>query len=444
MTGYLHSRAPWTELAMRREAWARLICDTRSAGRYLLPGRDLEFLPNFTDLGETEVHDFLNKLDSHGGSVELLASAYWLSQPEVENFIFTDLPVLLRGLGHGSRSSPPSVEPTFKGRVLWQETILGRLSGAVPRGRYLVQHVEKSADIPENRLLKLFLTRIVSASTEMARRGTGALPVRFATIRDAATKALSNTYIQGVELEHRLSSRMINTAIRHRDPRYSKLALLAKDFDASIMRGKWAQIVELLQKGWLSPVSSDDLFELYALILVIQAVETGLGFGPPVSYGLIQRGRSAVASFHDAARGLKAELYFDQVPSGIFKSTSEYMQIVKTYKGISAQERRPDMLIRFSSPLGERRALIEIKETEDPAYIRDSIYKVLGYLRDFSSIWDNVPDQQPKALLLFPSGITPTDRITDIAIVSVDQNDDLVNALSHVSAPITPDRNQAS
>lgn len=417
-------------MASRRETWARAICDTASAGRYLLPGHDIEFLPSFSDGGEVDVQEFLDRLDDRGGSIELLAIAYWLSQPEVGQFIFRDLPILLKNLGHGSRSSPPSVEPSFKGRVLWQETVMGRLSGAVPRGRYLVQHVEKSADIPENRLLKLLLTRIVSSASEMARRGTGALPQRFADIRDAAARGLSNTYLQGVELEHRIGSRMLATALRHRDPRYSRLAHLARDFDQAVIRGKWAQLIELLRKGWLAPVSSDDLFELYTLILVMQAIESNLGFGEPVSYGLIQRGRSAVATYHHPDRPVKAEIFFDQVPSGIFRTTSEYLKIVGSHDGVTGQERRPDIIVRFSDGTAERRILVEVKETEDPAYIRDSAYKVMGYMRDFTEVWDRLANQVPKALLVFPTGIAPKGAPADIVLVSSDRADDLASALS--------------
>ncbi|MBY0282343.1 MAG: hypothetical protein K2W81_00110 [Sphingomonas sp.] len=433
-------------MTSRRETWARAICDTASAGRYLLPGRDLEFLPAFEDGGEVDVQAFLERLDDRGGSVELLASAYWLSQPEVEQFILRDLPVLLKNLGHGSRSSPPSVEPTFKGRVLWQDTILGRLSGAVPRGRYLVQHVEKSADIPENRLLKLFLTRIVSAANEMARRGTGALPQRFAGIRDAAARALSNTYLQGVELEHRINARMLATAIRHRDPRYSRLAHLARDFDQAVIRGKWAQILELLRKGWLAPVASEDLFELYVLILVMQSIEADLGFGEPQSYGLIQRGRSAVATY-TRPDGVKAEIFFDQVPSGIFGGSSEYLQLVGAHHGITAQERRPDISVRFSAGAAERRVLVEVKESEDPAYMRDSVYKVLGYLRDFASIWAGLEDQLPKAVLVFPTAVAPKGAPAEMVLVSSDRADDLSAALRGALGDLTdgiPEAGQAA
>ena len=416
-------------MASRRETWARAICDTASGGRYLMPGRDLEFLPAFTDGSDVDVQSFLTRLDDRGGSFELLASAYWLSQPQVEQFILHDLPVLLKNLGHGSRSSPPSVEQAFKGRVLWQETILGRLSGAVPRGRYLIQHTEKSADIPENRLLKLFLTRIMMAAKDMGRRGTGALPQRFASIRETAARGLSNTYLQGVELEHRISARMLSTAIRHRDRRYSHLAHLARDFDQAVIRGKWAQILELLRKGWLAPVSSEDLFELYALILVMQAIEGDLGFGEPKAYGLIQRGRSAVATYC-RADGISAEVFFDQVPSGIFKDCgSEYQQLIGAHEGVAGSERRPDIIVRFKSGLDERRVLVEVKETEDAAYIRDSVYKVMGYLRDFAGIWSGIQHQLPKAILVFPANIAPKGAPGDIVMVSADRAADLASAL---------------
>lgn len=416
-------------LESRREKWAQAICDTSSAGRYLLPGRDVEFLPAFSDGGQLDIQAFLERLDGLGGGIELLAGAYWLSQPEVQSFVFQDLPILLKNLGHGSRSSPPSVETTFKGRVLWQETSMGRLSGAIPRGRYLVQHVEMSADIPENRLLKLLLTKILSTASEMSRRGNGALPQRFASIRDTVERALGNTYLKSVELEHRTSARMLTTARRHRDRRYSRLAQLAQDFDHAIVRGKWAQIIELLRKGWLAPISSDDLFELFTLILVMQIVEVELGFGEPYSYGLIQRGRHAVASYRHSAGHMRAEIFFDQVPSGVFGNASEYLDLVASHDGLTGQERRPDMILRFTNGVNERRVLIEVKETEDPVYIRDSTYKVIGYLRDFTTIWDELLEQFPKALVVFPTGINPKAAWGDIAMVSSDRRNDLAAAL---------------
>ena len=44
----------------------------------------------------------------------------------------------------------------------------------------------------------------------------------------------------------------------------------------------------------------------------MQAVEDELGFGKPQAYGLIQRGRSAIATYR-REDGVKAEIFFDQV-----------------------------------------------------------------------------------------------------------------------------------
>lgn len=431
----------------RREAWVQRIYETGNVGRYLLPGRDLEFLPAQIDFRESDIRDFLEKLDSAGASTELLASAYWLSQPEVETFFYQDLPVLLRNLGHGSQSSPPKIEPNFKGRVLWQETIMGRFSGAVPRGRYVVSHVEKSADIPENQLLKKFLHSVARTSSEMARRGAVSLPAHFNSIRDVTNKALSNSYLQAVTLPPRFSARMLNTARRHRDFRYSRLARLAQDFDAAVLRGKWGQIIELLQKGWLAPVTSADLFELYSLIIILRMLEFDFGYGPPTSYGLIQRGRSAVAIFVHETSGVLAEVFFDQVPSGIFGCKSEYLNTASAYMGISAQERRPDIIIKFKVGAIERRVIVEIKESEDPAYMRDSIYKVLAYLRDFSGIWREIPDQRPKAILMFPTGVTSRDAKQaqqDIWLVSADEPAALKAAITDAIIGCTAVQNQGA
>ena len=410
----------------RREMWARLICDSASAGRYLLPGNDLEYAPTVFEDGQVDIQDFLMRLDDRGGSREVLASAYWLSQPVVRTFLLNDLPSLLRNLGHGSLTSPPSIEPTFKGAVLWQETIMGRFSGIIPRGRYLVSIVEKSADLPENRLLKLFLSRIVKLSAELGRRGTGTLPNQFAIMRDAAERALSNSYLQAVKLEHRSTARMIQTARRNRDHRYSRLAQLSQDFEQAVIRGKWGQMIAMLSKGWLAPINSEDLFELYSLILLMETLKGDLGFGPPESYGLIQRGRASVASYVHPMSGVHADVYFDQTPRAIIGCSSEYLDTVAAHDGVSGQERRPDILLRLTTPSSERILLIEVKESEDPSYIRDSLYKVFGYIHDFSSIWAHCPEQSPKAVVVFPTGVAPkTIPGREVIMISADRTSDL-------------------
>jgi hypothetical protein len=84
------------------------------------------------------------------------------------------------------------------------------------------------------------------------------------------------------------------------------------------------------------------------------------------------------------------------------------MSLSGDYEGLSVSERRPDILVRLYLASGiEHRVIVEIKETVDAQYKRDSIYKAMAYLRDFSQLWDNVPDQSPRAILVFPDRIRP-------------------------------------
>lgn len=414
-----------------RQKWATAICASGGPGRYLLPGTDLEIRKNTDDLDDHELQSFLERLDDLGASSELLATAYWFAQPTVSSLIFDDLPTLLRNLGHASRTAPPRISPSFKGRVFWENTILGRMSGTIPRAHYLVQDVERSANIPENQLLKIFLSRVRVAAQEMALKGTGALPTKIAALSDAASNALSNSYLSKVEGGRVISARMLATARRHRDQRYARLADLARDFDQAIRRGKWGQILALLQKGWLAPITSEDLFELYSLIRFMQALEHELGFGSPIKYGLIQRGRSAVVRYQHPSSSVEAELYFDQVPSGIFGTRSEYLDLIGQHDGIRGQERRPDIAIRFKKGDSETRLLVEVKETLDQSYTRDSIYKTLGYLRDFGDIWTGKDDQKPKAILVFPTAINPPQQPADLQMISADCLADISKTLTY-------------
>ena len=75
--------------------------------------------------------------------------------------------------------------------------------------------------------------------------------------------------------------------------------------------------------------------------------------------------------------------------------------------------------------------LLEVKRTEDDEYRRNSVYKCLAYLRDFSELWPG-DDQRPKALLLFPNSLpsVPSAQIRDLMILGDEQRDRLTELLS--------------
>ena len=129
-----------------------------------------------------------------------------------------------------------------------------------------------------------------------------------------------------------------------------------------------------------------------------------------------------MARFRRNADNAEAEVFFDQSPTEFADIESEYLNTAKLYANISAAPRRPDITIRLSKPKDPKRyLLIELKKTEEYGYIRDSIYKVFGYLHDFRALWHDT-SEVPKAVLVVPESVERLDQqasiAEDLAIVS--------------------------
>jgi hypothetical protein len=159
----------------------------------------------------------------------------------------------------------------------------------------------------------------------------------------------------------------------------------------------------LLAVGWLEPVSDDDLFELYALTLVLDVLSNELSFGEPTEYGLVTAGRSHIAGFDHEAGNLR--VLFDQNPSRFASIPTKYRPLVKSHTGVTGTARRPDISIIFDRADGDsRRVLVEIKRTANERYVSDSIYKLFGYLFDFAALW-HPEHPNPRSVLLIPEGV---------------------------------------
>jgi hypothetical protein len=80
-------------------------------------------------------------------------------------------------------------------------------------------------------------------------------------------------------------------------------------------------------------------------------------------------------------------------PPSIFTNQSgRYRPIVKQYLlGVTGNERRPDIIVRFEPASGEPPTcvFVEVKKSTDGGYISDSVYKAFAYLHDFQDLWSN-------------------------------------------------------
>src|SRR3546814_4400113 len=123
----------------------------------------------------------------------------------------------------------------------------------------------------------------------------------------------------------------------------------------------------------------------------------------------------------------------DLSPSGFAQCESEYMRVVKGY-GIGSTPRRPDISLRHTSGGITTTLFLEMKMSSDLSYGRSSVYKGLGYLRDFSSLWKVGADTRPKITIVFPSIRSPLSALDeakeDVWLLSAD---DLNRSEEHTS-----------
>lgn len=300
------------------------------------------------------------------------------------------------------------VGPGLRGNPRWDRTVVGRIAGNLPIGRYHSRIAYRTFALPENQLLRWLVDGIATSVRDLIRRSPSKAPHGTLTaLLKYCDEAVSHHWFSTLPVPAYLTPEMIGAAKRSRLPEYRAAAELAESrarLKSSAEEDRWYAILMLLAVGWLEPVSDDDLFELYVLTLVLDVLADELGFGEPEEYGLVTSGRKHVAGFRTDAGKLR--VLFDQNPAPFASVATKYKAVVNAYAGVTGNARRPDISIIFDRADGvARRVIIEMKRTASERYVSDSIYKVFGYLFDFSALWRS-DHPNPKAIILIPEGVT--------------------------------------
>lgn len=389
--------------------WRDFVCDPQRPGRFLSNiGRSVAEA-RAEPIDAEVLTNFLARLSGAHADVELLASAVDLAYSGYFDFFSRSLGSLIDVLANERIGEDAVVGPGMRGNPLWSRTSVARRSGKILSTHYVTRLPVRSFQLPENLLVRWLVGAIIDAIDAFERRiGSGALPDRLVVIKTACKEALSHHWFQQVTSPRTVTSSMIVAAKHQRNPAYRLAAHLAERRAARLAgtpTARWLRTLDLLRANWLAPEQTDDLFELYALTLVLDILERDLGFGIPVEFGLAVPGRSHVAVFDDDHAG-RVRVFFDQSPHTVLGERSRYREVVAAHQGVLGVARRPDVVVaRY--PIGQDRPIVmlfEVKESRDAAYTSDSIYKAMGYAFDYSSLWEIGPSC-PKVALIFPEDI---------------------------------------
>ncbi len=414
-----------------RAVWRDFICAPDHPYRHLASLGASVRGANSEAIDLASLNDFLQKLRGDH-DVALLADMVDLVSGPYEAFLQDRLPGLLDALANEMESRDEIVGPGLRGNPRWDRTVVSRMAGVLPIGRYHSRTAHRSFALPENALLRWLIDELLVSARNLTRRSTSAVPHgTLAAILLHCEEAAAHHWLSQLAVPPYLTGEMIAAAKRSRRPEYRAAAVLAEArarLKAPSEDSRWYATLMLLAVGWLEPVSDDDMFELYALTLTVDVIAQELGFGEPEEYGLVTSGRGHVAAFRGEQGRLR--VIFDQHPAGMARVRDRYRGIVGAHRGVTGNARRPDISIIYDQADGHRFVIVEVKRTANERYVSDSIYKVFGYLYDFAGMWPHGhPD--PRSVLLIPEGISrvPDQSYLETAIVSGNDRGALAAAL---------------
>lgn len=379
--------------------WRDHICDHGGAGRFLSSlGAGVAGDVAHT-MTEGDLEAFLRAFrQSSQNDPIILAEVLDLARVDYLEFFTELLPDLLNSLANERVAEEVVVGPSLQGSPDWGRTLLGRRTSAMAPTDFLSRLPARSFVLPENQLVCWLIASVRDSVARIEERTGGQLPPSIRALQAPILEAFVHPWFRQISPPLQLEAHMLACAERQRIIGYREAATLAEARDrltGSHSETRHLAVLDLLRANWLAPINPDDLFELYVLVLVLDAITGVLGL--PREYGLVTAGRNHIARFSGAA---EVRVLFDQTPPGRGWSRA-YRDLQKSHVGLPESPRRPDIiLIRDDVP---RAMMVEVKRTSNSGYLSDSIYKGFGYLRDFSGLWDERPGN-PQLMIVLPEG----------------------------------------
>ncbi|HEV7285667.1 MAG TPA: hypothetical protein VGN75_12500 [Kaistia sp.] len=420
----------------KRERWITHLTTSRHVHRFLTRIGGASDPAVAPAISEDELRDYLASLKGGADDAKIMLEVMELLTRGYDDFVVSMLPKLLTVLANRAEHQREIVGPGLRGVVRWDLTKIGRVNRTLPSTRYISNVQQRSYGTPENLLLRWLLEDIERGVARIGRRiGTSRLHPVLKEVRNACQGALRNEALSSVEAIRSLAPHMIHASRQSRHPGYRQAAELARRRQRMQEKGRasqWTLALELLRTKWLEPISDDDLFELFALSTVISVLAEEVGLGKPCRYGLLGSTLEPAAIFKTVE--VTVQVFFDRAPNKLLGSTSRYKNIISAYEGIDGSERRPDILVHAEYVAGGSRTfLVEVKNASSTSYIRNSIYKLFGYLYDYDGLFKK--DENRRGALYLPEGAVhfggTEEEGSGIVILCENERERFADALRH-------------
>ena len=366
------------------------------------------FKGNIETISDVEIENLFNLTQD---DFTLIKVVYFLLSDELKDLIKI-LPILIRNLSHSTKKETKEYKGVIKGHIDWNNTIKQRLSKQFDDKSLFVCHPpSKFYDLEENQLLKFLLRKIIYLKREYLEFYNSDNIINIETdetddwqiIIDTnffiSEKVLKKVYFDEITTIDTVTTKHLRKSYKNRNPLYHKVARAFILYEDLFILNNIDVLKDLLEKKIIQTFDDNKLYELYILFNLIKMLPENK------ELKLLYEDNDYVVE--SLIEDYIIRIYYQKTPS-ILKNDSKYLDILDNYQ-INKKVKSPDIIIEFEKDNDLFYRLIEVKNSDDSKYIRDSLYKLIGYYNDFKGENNsNFTDNYPVVLVMW-SGIMLND-----------------------------------
>lgn len=318
-----------------------------------------------------------------------LKVVHFLLSDEIRNLIKI-LPQLVRNLAHSTQRETEIIHGNIRGRINWGATIKERYSqGFNDKSLFVCNPPSKYYDLEENQLLKFLLKRIkylkenylnfinpetfdmekVDNNKDWYTIVNDNVQMAILTLRKVYFNDISDVLIK---------QKHLRKCMKNRNLLYHHVAKVYRLYEDLFVLENEDVLKELLSKRIIKTADGDKLYEIYVFFNLVKSLP-GFFEGKLLYSG---NDYSTTCVLDD----LEITIHYQKTPDAL-KKVSEYLDIIENYD-IGGRTRSPDVIIEFKKNNKIFYRLVEVKNSSLPDYVRSSLYKVMGYYKDFKHIYE--------------------------------------------------------
>ncbi|AFZ18030.1 hypothetical protein [Allocoleopsis franciscana] len=351
--------------------------------------------------------------------LRLLQLIYFLLSESLQKSVKISTPQILRRLAQSTDRMTTELKGSVRGNIDWNLTLKRRLGAGFSNPTVFMTRVAvKTYNLPEMQALKYLLTQINHLCLEvlgnipeeeiLSYESSNKWKAEIRSLYHSTNHFLKNTYLREIDLPIKITDMMLQKVRCARNTHFKNIYRSLRLYRRLFVQEEQETLKDCFSQGVLKPLNRDTLYEVYILFVTMASLEqTGW---IRENFRLIGYGKGAVAQYKHSDTILR--IYYQTLPTD-FVQNSLYTELLRKYQ-IEVSVRRPDIILEFQSENFDFK-ILEVKRTRNRQYITESVYKVLGYLKDFERCF--LSAKLPHAILVIWEGVENTKDINDVVAV---------------------------